>query len=231
MNDSGVKDMVRLGSARGSVAAAAPDSRDGKEDKTWLKISEWLAKQMSGAVIYAAFGSELTLSRNELTELALGLELSGLPFFWALRNWDDSIVLPDGFEERVKGRGVVWTSWAPQLRILAHESVGAFLTHCGFSSITESLYYGHPLVLLPFSIDQGLIARVFAEKKAGIEIARNEEDGEYTRKSVAEALRLVIVEEGGIYREKAKELRILFADEELHDEYVKKFVEFLQNHK
>ncbi|XP_031265826.1 serine/threonine-protein phosphatase PP1-like [Pistacia vera] len=60
--------------------------------------------------------------------------------------------------------------------ILAHELVGAFLTHCGFSSITESLYFGHPLVLLPFSMDQGLIARVFAKKKAGIEIARSEED-------------------------------------------------------
>ncbi|KAJ0103275.1 hypothetical protein Patl1_05683 [Pistacia atlantica] len=143
-----------------------------------------------------------------------------------------SIVLPDGFEERVKGRGVVWMSWAPQLRISAHESVGAFLTHCGFSSIAESLYNGHPMVLLPSSIDQGLIARVSAEKKAGIEIARNEEDGEYARKSVAEALRLVIVEEGGgIYREKAKKLRVLFADEELHNEYVKKFVEFRQNHK
>ncbi|KAJ0047253.1 hypothetical protein Pint_05202 [Pistacia integerrima] len=140
--------------------------------------------------------------------------------------------LHDGFEERVKGRGVVWTSWAPQLRILAHDSVGAFLTHCGFSSITESLYFGHPLVLLPFSMDQGLIARVFAEKKAGIEIARNEEDGAYTRKSVAEALKLVIVEEEGrIYREKAKELGVLFADEELHDQYVHKFVEFLQNHR
>ncbi|KAJ0101372.1 hypothetical protein Patl1_05300 [Pistacia atlantica] len=265
MNDSGVTDIVRVGTVMagcdviavrscmeiesewiylvgelhgkpvlpiGLLPPTAHDSRDANEDSTWLTISEWLGKRKRKTVIYVAFGSELNLSQNELTELALGLELSGLPFFWALRNRDETIVLPDGFEERVKGRGVVWTSWAPQLRILAHESVGAFLTHCGFSSITESLYFGHPLVLLPFSMDQGLIARVFAEKKAGIEIARNEEDGAYTRKSVAEALKLVIVEEEGrIYREKAKELGVLFADEELHDQYVHKFVEFLQNHR
>ncbi|KAJ0047252.1 hypothetical protein Pint_05203 [Pistacia integerrima] len=246
MNDSGVTDIFRLGSVMagcnviavkscmeiesewinllgelygkpvlpvGLLPPTANDSRDGKEDNIWLTINEWLGKQKSRTVIYVAFGSELNLSQNELTELALGLELSGLPFFWALRN-------RDGFEERVKGRGVVWTSWAPQLRILAHESVGAFLTHCG------------PLVMLPFFIDQGLIARVFADKKVGIEIPRNEADGAYTMKSVAEALRLVIVEdEGRIYREKAKELRILFADEELHDQYVYKFVEFLQNYR
>ncbi|XP_044480648.1 putative UDP-rhamnose:rhamnosyltransferase 1 isoform X1 [Mangifera indica] len=216
----------------GLLPPTAYDNRDTLEDNNWLTINDWLGKHEPKTVIYVAFGSELNLSQIELTELALGLELSGLPFFWALRNRDDTVVLPDGFEERVKGRGVVCTSWAPQLRILAHESVGAFLTHCGFSSVTESLYYGQPLVMLPFSNDQGLIARVFTEKKVGIEIPRNEEDGVYTRKSVAETLRLVIAEEGGkIYRKKTNELRVLFADEQLHDQYIHKFVEFLENHR
>ncbi|XP_044480645.1 putative UDP-rhamnose:rhamnosyltransferase 1 [Mangifera indica] len=216
----------------GLLPPLAYDNGGAPEKDTWLTINDWLGKHEPKTVIYVAFGSELNLSQTELTELALGLELSGLPFFWVLRNQDDTVFLPYGFEKRVEGRGVVWTSWAPQLRILAHESVGAFLTHCGFSSIIESLYYGHPLVMLPFSIDQGLIARVFTKKKVGIEINRNEEDGMYTRQSVSEALKLVIVEEEGrIYREKAKELRILFANEQIHHQYIHKFVEFLQNHR
>ncbi|XP_044480646.1 putative UDP-rhamnose:rhamnosyltransferase 1 [Mangifera indica] len=265
MNDSGVTDMVRMGSVLdgcdviairscmeiesqwinllrelhgkpvlpvGALPPTTYDSRDTLEDNNWLTINDWLGKHEPKTVIYVAFGSESNLSQTELTELALGLELSGLPFFWALRNRDDTVVLPDEFEERVKGRGVVWTSWAPQLRILAHESVGAFLTHCGSSSITESLYHGHPLVMLPIYGDQGLIARAFTEKKVGIEIPRNEEDGIYTRKSVAETLKLVMVEkEGKIYREKTNELKVLFADKQLHDQYIHKFVEFLQNYK
>ncbi|KAJ0082637.1 hypothetical protein Patl1_11720 [Pistacia atlantica] len=78
-------------------------------------------------------------------------------------------------------------------------------------------------------MDHGLVSRVFAEKKAGIEIERNEEDGVYTRKSVAETLRMVIVEEEGrVYRDKAKEMRILIADKQLQNQYADSFVEFLQ---
>ncbi|XP_031249198.1 putative UDP-rhamnose:rhamnosyltransferase 1 [Pistacia vera] len=147
---------------------------------------------------------------------------------WIIKQ-HNPVELPDGFEERVEGRGVVWTSWAPQLKILSHESVGAFLTHCGLNSIIEALHYGRPLVLLHFVMDHGLVSRVFAEKKAGIEIERNEEDGVYTRKSVAETLRMVIVEEEGrVYRDKAKEMRIIIADKQLQNQYADNFVEFLQ---
>lgn len=42
---------------------------------------------------------------------------------------------------------------------------------------------------------------------------RNEEDGSFTRNSVAESVRLVIVEdEGRIYRDKAKEMVVILVD-------------------
>ncbi|KAI5324883.1 hypothetical protein L3X38_033956 [Prunus dulcis] len=136
--------------------------------------------------VYIALGSELNLSQEDFTELALGLELSGLPFFWVLRtpSWSadsDSVKLPDGFEDRTKGHGLVWTTWAPQTKILAHDSIGGFLTHCSWSSLIETLQYGRPLIMLPFLYDQGLIARIW-DKKIGIEVPRNEEDGSFTKK-------------------------------------------------
>uniref|UniRef100_J3LDM8 Uncharacterized protein n=1 Tax=Oryza brachyantha TaxID=4533 RepID=J3LDM8_ORYBR len=86
------------------------------------------------SVVYVALGSEAPVSVELLRELALGLDLSGAPFLWALRKprgdgGDD--VLPPGFEERTRGRGLVETGWVPQIKILAHAAVGAFLTHCG----------------------------------------------------------------------------------------------------
>ncbi|KAL5556573.1 hypothetical protein UlMin_038809 [Ulmus minor] len=203
------------------------------KDSTWETIVEWLNKQVKGSVVYVALGSEVRPSQEDFNELAHGLELSGLPFFWALRKSngleDGGLVkLPDGFEERTKGRGIVWTSWAPQQKILAHESVGGFLTHCGWGSIVEGLQLGLPLIMLPYITDQGINARVYG-KKVGLEILRDEEDGLFTGKSVAETIRKVVVEEEGKgYRERAKKMSEIFGDEVLQDRYVDKCVEYFE---
>ncbi|KAI3435137.1 uncharacterized protein J3R85_006364 [Psidium guajava] len=131
----------------GQLPPGDPEGRG--ETDTWRSIKEWLDAQRKGTVVYVAFGSESKPSQTELTEIALGLELSGLPFFWVLKTRlgsadTESVVLPDGFEERVKGRGVVWDSWVPQLKILAHDSVGGFLTHGGWNSAVEALSLGEP---------------------------------------------------------------------------------------
>ncbi|XVF59112.1 hypothetical protein PTKIN_Ptkin07bG0249000 [Pterospermum kingtungense] len=214
---------------------AFEDGDDNSE--TWEPIKEWLEKQEKGTVVYVAFGSEAKPSQQELTEIALGLELSGLPFFWVLRTRrglaDNELVeLPQGFEERVKGRGVVFTSWAPQVKILAHDSVGGFFSHSGWSSVVEALQFQKALILLTFLADQGLNARVLEEKKMGYTIPRNDNDGSFTRTSVAESLRLVMVEEEGkIYREKAKEMKQVFGNRDIQDHYVSNLLSFLRNHK
>lgn len=205
-----------------------PPSVQDIEDNTWQEIRDWLEQREKGSVVYIALGSEVALTQDELTELALGLELSGLPFFWASRNRPD---LPCGFIDRIKGRGLVWTSWAPQLRILAHQSVGGFLTHCGWSSIIEGLQLGRPLIMMPFLGDQGLNARVFEERGVGIEIPRDEQDGSFTRNSVAESLKKVMVEdEGKAYNEKAKELSKIFGDKERHQQYLDNFVKYFEQY-
>ncbi|CAL5373916.1 unnamed protein product [Camellia sinensis] len=83
--------------------------------------------------------------------------------------------------------------------------------------------------MLPFMVDQGLNARVLHEKKVGIEIPRDEEDGSFTRNLVADSIRLVMVDnnEGLIYRKKARKMSALFGDKVLHDQYMDNFVEYL----
>eukprot|EP00262_Sarcandra_glabra_P012485 TRINITY_DN3234_c0_g1_i1.p2 TRINITY_DN3234_c0_g1~~TRINITY_DN3234_c0_g1_i1.p2 ORF type:complete len:170 (-),score=32.62 TRINITY_DN3234_c0_g1_i1:289-798(-) len=164
-----------------------------------------------------------------MDELAFGLEQSNLPFFWAFRQ---AATLPEGFEDRTMARGVVCKGWAPQLQILAHPSVGGFLTHSGWSSIIEGIQFGHPFVLFPVAYDQGLIARMVEEMKIGVEIARNENDGSFTRDSVSESLRLVMVEEKGeLLRAKAREMREIIGNKDLHDGYVDGFVKYLEDHR
>ncbi|KAL8542759.1 hypothetical protein ACS0TY_003586 [Phlomoides rotata] len=82
--------------------------------------------------------------------LALGLEDSKKSFIWVIRTptgfnlKTESKFLPDGFEERFaqNNQGLVVHGWAPQLEILCHRSIGAFLSHCGWNSTVESLSQG-----------------------------------------------------------------------------------------
>jgi UDP:flavonoid glycosyltransferase YjiC (YdhE family) len=203
---------------------------DGDETDTWLWMKEWLDKQPKSSVVYVAFGSEAKPSQEEVTEIALGLEQSELPFFWVLRTLGLS-ELPEGFEERTKGQGVVCKSWAPQLKILAHDSIGGFLSHSGWSSVVEALQFERALILLTFFADQGINAKVLEEKHIGYLIPRNEHDGSFTSDSVAKSLRVAVVEEEGkMYRDKAKEMKGLFGDRQSQDRYLDSFLHYLKTH-
>ena len=124
------------------------------------------------------------MSQDQVHEIAFGLELSELPFLWALRkpNWaiEDAEALPSGFSDRTSGRGVVYMGWAPQMEILARPSIGGSLLHSGWGSVIETLQFGHCPIVLPFVIDQGLNARLLVEKGMAGEIARGD-DGSFSR--------------------------------------------------
>ncbi|XP_060967538.1 zeatin O-glucosyltransferase-like [Cannabis sativa] len=64
--------------------------RDQVQDK-WLL--EWLDKQESNSVMYISFGTTSVFSEEEIEEISIGLELSGVKFIWALREGDKFDVL------------------------------------------------------------------------------------------------------------------------------------------
>ncbi|VFQ86170.1 unnamed protein product [Cuscuta campestris] len=63
-------------------------------------------------------------------------------------------VLPEGYEERIRDRGIVVRDWAPQLEILGHPATGGFVSHCGWNSCMESISMGVPVAAWPMHSDQ-----------------------------------------------------------------------------
>ena len=134
----------------------------------------WLDSQPDRSILFVSFGSGGTLSHNQLNELALGLEMSGQRFLWVVRSPDDKSsnasffsdqnghdpfdFLPNGFIKRTKTRGLVVPFWAPQSKVLAHRSIGGFLTHCGWNSTLESVVHGVPLIAWPLYAEQKMNA-------------------------------------------------------------------------
>lgn len=142
---------------------------------------KWLNNQANSSVLYVCFGSVATIPVTQIRELAVGLERSGQHFFWVLRSPDPkglelSDILPEGFLERTKSRGIVYMEWAPQLQILAHPAIGGFLTHCGWNSALESMSMGVPMVAMPIQAEQMMNATLI-DKILGIGLRINEKGG------------------------------------------------------
>lgn len=79
--------------------------------------------------------------------------------------------MPKGFEERMMNKGMVVRGWGPHLLILGHESIGGFMTHCGWNSVVEGISAGVPMVTWPVHSEQfyneNMITRDQIEKADG----------------------------------------------------------------
>lgn len=154
---------------------------DGSEEHH--ESTSWLDSQPSRSVVFLCFGSGGVFSASQLKEMATGLENSGVPFVWSIRNPperegkepDLEALLPEGFIERTRERGFVVKSWAPQRAILSHDSVGGFVTHCGWNSILESICAGVPMLAWPLYAEQKM-NRVFLveDMKLGLPVTESE---------------------------------------------------------
>ncbi|KAK2634295.1 hypothetical protein Ddye_029087 [Dipteronia dyeriana] len=189
------------------------------------------------SLIYCAFGSECNMKKDQFQELLLGFELTGLPFLAALKPpiGCDTIesALPEGFEERVKGRGFVHGGWVQQQLILNHPSVGCFVTHCGSSSLSEAMMTDCQLVLLPYVGDQIINARLMGKDlKVGVEVEKGEEDGLFTREGVCRAVKTVMDENSEVGKQvkenHAKHTKFLM-NQELESSYIDGFVQNLHD--
>ncbi|EXB38440.1 UDP-glycosyltransferase 85A1 [Morus notabilis] len=125
-----------------------------KEDPACL---EWLDKRDPNSVVYVNYGSVTTMTEESLKEFAWGLAKSKHHFLWIVRPdvvvGSDSATLPEEFFEEIKERGLI-AKWCPQQQVLAHSSVAAFLTHCGWNSTLETVCAGVPVICWPFFGDQ-----------------------------------------------------------------------------
>ncbi|KAM0878603.1 hypothetical protein ACQ4PT_034762 [Festuca glaucescens] len=135
----------------------------------------WLDSMKPGSVIFVSFGSLAATTPQQLVELGLGLEASKKPFIWVIKagakfpeveEW-----LADGFEERVKNRGMIIRGWAPQVMILWHQAIGGFVTHCGWNSTIEGICAGVPMITWPHFAEQFLNEKLVVDVlKTGLEV-------------------------------------------------------------
>jgi len=144
-----------------------------KED---TKCLDWLESKEPRSVVYVNFGSITVMTLDQLLEFAWGLANSKQHFLWIIRPdlvIGGSVVLSSEFKNEILDRGLI-AGWCPQEQVLKHLSIGGFLTHCGWNSITESISAGVPMLCWPFFADQPANCRYICnEWEIGMEIDTN----------------------------------------------------------
>ncbi|KAL6197215.1 hypothetical protein ACLB2K_032827 [Fragaria x ananassa] len=216
------------------AGSVMPDPPSSQLEEKWAR---WLGGFEPRTVIFCALGSEYILTKQQLQQLLLGFELTGFPFFAALKppTGVESIesALPEGFEERVKGKGVVYGSWVQQPLILKHPSVGCFVTHCGSGSLNEALLNECQLVFLPNIIDQIINARMMSgDLKVGVEVEKGDEDGLFTKEGVCKAVKAVMDENSEVGKEvktNHAKWREFLSSKGLESSYIDDFMHKLHN--
>ncbi|PIN17458.1 UDP-glucuronosyl and UDP-glucosyl transferase [Handroanthus impetiginosus] len=131
-------------------AATISTSSFWEEDMSCLG---WLDEQNVGSVLYISFGSWVSpIGEDKVRALALTLEALGRPFIWVLGpTWRRG--LPNGYAERVATHGRI-VSWAPQVEVLGHPTIGCYLTHCGWNSTIEAIQCKKTMLCYPIAGDQ-----------------------------------------------------------------------------
>jgi len=206
----------------------------------WKPLSkvckDWLQTKPAKSVVYISFGSMVSITAEQMEELAWGLKESGFPFLWVIRQSQLS-TLPKWFkEETSKGDKGMIVTWCNQLEILAHKATACFVTHCGWNSTLEGLSLGVPMVGVPQWSDQLPDAK-FIEDVWGVGVrAKENEKGVVTREEVLRCL--TDVTQGNRskeIRENASKWRELAKKAVSHggsaDQHINEFIQRLQHAK
>ncbi|KAL8239850.1 hypothetical protein R6Q59_016417 [Mikania micrantha] len=180
------------------------------------ECNDWLNDKPKKSVVYVSFGSSSQLGSEQMKEIAWGLSDSNVNFLWVVRKEEEEKLPNEIMEKKLIGKGMV-VAWCRQLDVLAHESVGCFITHCGFNSILEAISLGVPMVGMPQWSDQTTNAKFLEEIwNVGVRV-KADENGIVRRENMAACIKTIMEEERGVIArtnaEKWRDLAKLAVDE------------------
>ena len=150
-------------------------------------------------MVYITMGSVFVPTAKMVQALVNGLQSTRYSAVWSLRLANRYIL--DGLQ--IDSLRIFISDWVPQIQLLQHPVVAMAIVHGGTGGVTETLYNGVPIIVIPYGGDQhGNAARVQAVG-AGIGLKQSQ----LTAKVIKDSIEAIEV---GHYRREAQKMRKLF---------------------
>ena len=153
------------------------------------ELQDWLDSKPRSSVILISMGSLAPLTRARGRIIVESIRSTNYSVVWSLR--DKNRFILEGMELD-KERFYI-SKWIPQAAILKHLSTGIAFLHGGMNGIHEAISYGVPIIVMPFSADQGDLAARVHHSGVGVQILK-----EYLTKETLIAA-IQHIQEGEIY--------------------------------
>ncbi|CAE6404150.1 unnamed protein product [Rhizoctonia solani] len=114
------------------------------------------AEKGSHSVVYVAFGTVFFPPPSSTSHLMAALDeipKAGLRFIFALSSRGAQVDQP-WIDAHIRAGNAIFPEWTNQTQVLEHPAIHYFISHGGWSSSTEALVRGVPMIFWPFVSDQ-----------------------------------------------------------------------------
>jgi hypothetical protein len=134
----------------------------------------------SSKIIYINMGSVWVPKKQEYIEvlvdglLHLVKKNEKISIIYRVSGYKDIKKLNERIPKEFKNNFLLTTNFVPQKHILNNQKLKLVITHCGLSTIYESIYYGIPMFGLPIHADQYLSGEMIQFRKYGLSLEWNE---------------------------------------------------------
>ena len=133
-------------------------------------LPPWLSNFVQGDVVYVSLGSMTYLESWQVDTLIHGLNNpEKYRVLWSIsldQRRDFPATVPSSF--RIKSLGT-----AAHFSMLANPSIRIVVSHCGLAAAQEALYFGNPVLCIPFMMDQPDVAARVVDAGVGIALDKS----------------------------------------------------------
>ncbi len=144
-------------------------------------------------VVYISIGTNSDWNADAANAVAvsmidLAVKEKRFFFLWSIKAAHKALISQEYLNQLEAADSVKIVPFVEQLSVLAHPKTGLFISHCGLSSLSESLYYGVPVLACPMMLKSDQPTNAARVQELGIGLWLDRRSKELSPNSVKSAI-------------------------------------------